>query len=128
MSGKFKCETYMCPRCNYISRVKKDINQHLYNRKTACPDINGLELTDEIKQIVIQKRRYHPPKKETIVNNINNFNMMINLVNGLSFEEKIIQKPGYVLEYTKLKILDIEDGLEHRFKNKIKRLESKRGV
>jgi hypothetical protein len=100
------------------------MRQHLYVRKTSCADINGLELTEQIKEQVMNARRYHPPKKSdkgsnATYNIINQYNTINNFVCGLGFDEKM----GLLLDYQKGRLLDIEDGLDDRFQQRVQRLE-----
>jgi hypothetical protein len=85
-----------------------------------------MELTEEIKETVLKDHIYHlPPEKpdNTYKQQINNYNMVINMVNGMPFEEKM----EHVLCYQKdNKLLDFEDGLETRFSHRIERLENGR--
>ena len=88
---------YMCPRCSYETSNKELIKKH-FLRKTVCPNNVGLELTDEIKKIVLRDRRYHLPKRDDRPNMvINNYNMMANFINGMDTKEKM----SYLLEYCK---------------------------
>jgi hypothetical protein len=66
---KYQCSTYdkrsnnyVCPRCNYTTGRKPEMRRH-FSRMRPCPDENNLVLTSEIKQIVLDNHKYHPPKK-----------------------------------------------------------------
>ena len=60
---------YCCIRCGYTTSQKPDIKKHLYDLKKPCPAIvNKIELTDEIKQDIIDNRVHHL-KIETKINN-----------------------------------------------------------
>ena len=54
--------TYLCPRCGYFTFRKGDMRKHFESAKT-CPDqiCKGIVLTPEIKEHVIDNRRYMPP-------------------------------------------------------------------
>lgn len=52
---------YTCPRCNYNCPRRDTMRTH-FKRNRGCPNINNVELTDEIKNIVLNDRVYHPPK------------------------------------------------------------------
>lgn len=63
---------YICIRCNYSTKDKSCMRDHLYNRKTVCGTIiNDIELTDEIKEHIINYKVYHIPKviktKNTVI-------------------------------------------------------------
>lgn len=49
---------YVCPRCNYQTKLKGDIQRHL-NRKRHCKNANMLELTPEIIDTVLRDYIYH---------------------------------------------------------------------
>jgi hypothetical protein len=53
-------QPFCCPRCNYETKIGRDMNLH-FQRKTGCTNINNIELTDEIKEIVLKDRIYHKP-------------------------------------------------------------------
>lgn len=52
---------YTCPRCDYTTNKITNMQTH-FKRKKGCENKNNLELTDVIKEIVLQDRVYHPPK------------------------------------------------------------------
>jgi hypothetical protein len=57
-----KIVLYECPRCKYSTDRKDHMVRHL-NRTKICPSVKGdIELTNEVKEIVLLKRIYHPPK------------------------------------------------------------------
>jgi len=55
-------ELYVCPRCDYTTHKKHYINCH-FGRMTHCQNKNGIELTPEIKHVVLnqytRKRKRH---------------------------------------------------------------------
>lgn len=54
---------YTCIRCHYSSRNKSHIQRHF--KRISCPGVrNDIELTDDIKQYILQTRIYRIPKKE----------------------------------------------------------------
>jgi hypothetical protein len=54
---------YTCPRCDYKTKDKYNIRNHLYDRKKECPALeNDIELTEEIKEFVLKNRVYQIPK------------------------------------------------------------------
>ena len=57
---------YGCPRCGYETEHKTNIVNHLYKKKKACPQIkNEIELTDEIKEHILNNRIYKIDKTPT---------------------------------------------------------------
>lgn len=53
---------YNCPRCDYKTSLKSDMRKHLYNLRKVCPgQANNIELTDEIRECVLENRRYVVP-------------------------------------------------------------------
>lgn len=63
---------------------------HLFVNKKKCPGTkNVMDLTDEIKNIILENRVYNLPKEihtPTINNTINNFNTMNNYINNLDHQ------------------------------------------
>lgn len=58
-----KKEPYTCIRCRYTSYHKACMRYHLYKNKKTCPATkNVIELTDEIKQHILDNRIYKEPK------------------------------------------------------------------
>lgn len=54
---------FACPRCDYESMYKNDMRRHLYKNKNIClPIKQDIELTDEIKKIILRDRIYRAPK------------------------------------------------------------------
>ena len=115
---------YICPRCNYQTKNKPDIIRH-FKRKNPCSDENNLILTEEIKKIVCDNHRYHPPPKNELplqVTNkqmIINYNFLSNLVSQLNMDEKL----DFFLDYNDKKLMDIEDGLDKKFEYRVDRLD-----
>lgn len=59
------CEKYGCPRCGYETDIKQSMNLHLYKKKKPCPaTVNNIELTDEIKEYILNNRVYKIPEPE----------------------------------------------------------------
>ena len=112
---------YTCPKCNYATGHKPDMRRH-FNRTHPCPDENGLSLTDEIMQYVLNNRKYHPPNKNKKDTNIyiHNSNTINKFITNMDFTEKM----GHFLNYKQKKSLCLEDGLESHFENRVNRLEN----
>ena len=54
---------YLCPRCGYNTPKKPHMRYHFYATKKPCQGIVRLiELTEEIKQTILDHRVYHPPQ------------------------------------------------------------------
>lgn len=63
-------KSYVCPRCGYKTLQKNDMRRHLYSKKRICPSIRlKIDLTDEVKQDIMDNHVYHPPKQTTKPNN-----------------------------------------------------------
>jgi hypothetical protein len=95
------------------------MRKHL-TRSKPCANENNLDLTEEIRQVVLQDHQYHPPvKREPHVTNIINYNTLNKFVLNMSFDEKMT----HVMDYQQKKLLDFEDNLENHFEHRIARLE-----
>lgn len=88
-----KSPNYTCVRCGMNSKYKKDVHNHLYNRKKICPALeNDIELTDEVKEYILLNRIYRVKVEPNITFNtqiINNNNIMNNTINNMNDIEKI---------------------------------------
>ncbi len=117
---------YTCPRCGYDTKYKSHIKDHFYKKKKPCATVvSNLELTDEIKEHIINFRIYHIPKevKPTTINQqFNNYNILNNIVSSLDTIEKLDK----YTKFTETKITGIEFDVNEKYENKIKRLEGNR--
>jgi len=119
MMSSNKKTIYVCPRCNYTNSNRTDMKRHLY-RVRLCPNKNGLYLTDEIREEVLNHHEYHPETQKPIQNNINNYNMMLGILNSMESLDKV----KLLTDHQKLPVLDIEDDLEKKYEILVKRLET----
>ncbi len=62
---KQKCKyPYTCIRCNYQTTQKNDMKKHLFEKKKICQStFNKIDLTDEIKNEILENRIYIIPKE-----------------------------------------------------------------
>lgn len=52
--------SYECPRCGYKTHRKPAMYMHLYTKKKTCPQTkNAIELSDEIKEHILDNRIYN---------------------------------------------------------------------
>ncbi len=118
---------YTCPRCNYHTKDKFNMRNHLYKRKKQCPGSkNDILLTDEIKEKILENRIYKIPKKENIQNpqtiynqTIINNNTMNNYINKLDTMDKL----NKITEHKKIELMGLEFSIEDKYIREIKRLE-----
>ena len=60
-----KKDNYLCIRCGFNTKIKNDIRRHFYNLKKICPATkNNVELSNEIKEYILNNRIYIIPKQE----------------------------------------------------------------
>lgn len=59
--GREKNPPYTCPRCNYETLKKCNMEKHLYGTKRGvCPGhVNNIDLTEDIKQFILANRIYN---------------------------------------------------------------------
>lgn len=119
-------EAYSCPACGYKTTRKHSMRVHFYNNKKPCPRIvNDIDLTDEIKEYVLDNRVYHPPKQQAsssqqILNQtINNYNVIQNFITNMD----VIDKLNKYAEYNKIEIIDFEDKVGENYMLTCKRLD-----
>ena len=114
-------EFYYCPRCNYQTTHKSNIRTH-FKRQKVCANKNGIELTDDIREIVLRDHQYHYKKKDktiTINQTISQYNILSNFINQMDMIDKI----NHLLFYQNKQIMDIEENLDVHFEKRIKKLE-----
>lgn len=99
---------------------------HLFSNKKKCPALrNDVELTDEIKNHILENRVYiiktgvTATPVTTTTNIINNYHVMNSLLSSMDPVEKITK----YINYKNLEITDIDDHIEEKFIVKTKRLE-----
>ena len=115
---------YECIRCGYKTHDKRLMRRHFYDRKKPCPgQINNIEMTDAIKECILDNKVYIIEKKpnpaQVINQTINNYQQINNIVNNMDSVEKI----NKITEYKNIELLDFEDNVEHKYRNLIKKLE-----
>jgi hypothetical protein len=103
---------------------KPDMRTHFQKVLKVCPGaVNDIELTDEIKEHVMNNRVFHVPlavDPTKITNHvINNYNTMNNFVANLDCVEKIM----CLASYKQLELMDFETKVEEEYQRNVKRLE-----
>ena len=96
---------YECPRCGYDTNDKTKMFRHLYENKKTCPGcINNIVLTDEVKQYILDNKRYKyiDPIKEH-----KSTQYVINILNKMDISQKCTFVEG-------LKFTDLYDMVERR--------------
>ena len=60
---------YECPRCGYSSKHKSSMRNHFYKKNKSCPATqNTMDLTDEIKEYILDNKIYKPKNDVHMVN------------------------------------------------------------
>jgi hypothetical protein len=125
-------DNYLCIRCGFNTKNKNDIRRHFYTLKKICPAIkNNIELTDEIKEYILNNRIYiiqkpekqEKTKKPQIIHNnqiINNYQQITNLITGMDSFEKI----NKYIKYKNIELLDIDDIFNETFELKSNKLKN----
>ena len=113
---------YTCPRCGYKTLQRNDMRRHLYEKKKVCPSqVQELELTNDIKDNILDNRVYMAPKQDKINSNmIVNFNTINALIAGMDPIDKLTK----YINYKNMEITDIDDHIDEVFVLKSKRLEN----
>jgi hypothetical protein len=121
---------FRCPRCFYEAPRKQQIQYHM-NRTRICPaEKDDIELTDEIRNIVYNKRIYQPEdlKHERVdqfsrtVNNNNitnnncgNVNYIMNIINTNFTPLRLVDTFS---KCKQISLIPFEDFLNEKFKDK----------
>lgn len=116
-----KNEPYTCCRCGYSTNQKNSIRRHLYNKQKPCPTgFNDIELTDDIKNHILEYRVYHVQKNESKHVTINNFNTMNNFIANMETMEKLVK----YLSYNNMELIDYDRDIETKYQKHAKKLEN----
>lgn len=108
---------YICPRCSYTTTKRTNIITHL-ERKRPCADINHLELTEDIKEVVLRNRIYHPPKEECNPTlNVTNHNVITNIQNIINHDMTPVEKLMKYAEYKDIDLIPLDEDLNDRYSN-----------
>lgn len=114
---------YECICCGFTTKLKGDMRRHLYNKKKPCPkSVNNIDLTDEIREFILENRVYHIPKEPSITQTINNFNTINNFIANMD----TIDKLSKYVDYKNITITDVSDSIESRLSTRAMALENKR--
>lgn len=111
-----KKDLYECCRCGYQTDDKSGMRKHLYKLKKPCPGSRAdIEITDAIKEHILQNRVYQVPKPTTTPTylQINNF------IANMNPYEKI----NKYLEHKGLDLVDFDQSIEDKFRKNTKRLD-----
>jgi len=95
---------------------------HFHKVQKVCPgSVKDIELTEEIKEHVLNNRVFHIPVDPSKVTNnvINNYNTMNNFVANMDAVEKIM----HLASYKQLELVDFETKVEEEYQRNVKRLE-----
>lgn len=135
---------YKCARCEHEADHKSHMYNHLYKRKKKCTEKNPVDLTDEIKQYILDNGTWHPPPvgnlstatsltncHNTINNTLNN-NIINNFIINSNLNAKLLRqiqavsvdnKLSALLKYGGKQLISFEDGLDQRFEKLVDRLD-----
>jgi hypothetical protein len=95
------------------------MHKHLFVLKKVCPATHqDIDLTDEIKQYILNNRVYHSPKQtqqQVIIQQINNNQQIINYIAKLDTRSKL----DTFLEHTQTNLLPFEVQIEEQYKEQI---------
>lgn len=103
---------------------------HLYKNKKPCPkSINNIDLTNEIKEHIVNNKVYHIEPSyskvtcktinQTFNQQINHYHQISNYVTSLSVEEKLSK----YLHHKQQEITDFEDEVEEKYLSHVNKLE-----
>ena len=108
---------YGCPCCGYETARRGDMRKH-FNLLKPCPQQHPkfVVLTPEIKEHVLDNRRYYPPAiTKQDVKIVNNNNYSLNLVSNMDFVDKFEK----MMQSTEIKPLSLQDKIQKVFKREL---------
>jgi len=110
-----KSQDYECCRCGYSTRKKTSMYRHLYESKRGCQGkVADIELTTEIKDIILRNRRYEIKVTTDRGGGIPSINLN-NYVMGLDPVDKL----NFTLQHTGKNQIDFEDSLENYLESEL---------
>ncbi len=119
-----KRQPYTCPRCGYVAQQKGHMRKHLFTLQKQCPATqNVIELTEEIKEHILNNRVYHPPKQsaqQVIINQINNNQQIINYIDKIDTKQKL----ETYIAHTNTELLPLEDKIKEHYQDDIEKCET----
>lgn len=120
--GRIHLQDYVCPRCSYKTGHKTSIRRHLYPKiRNRCPALTAdIELTNEIKEYVLENRHYPIPIKPappTITQNIQQNNIINNFISNMDSVSKI----KHFIEHRNIETVDFETTVENHYKRDVKK-------
>jgi hypothetical protein len=114
---------YQCPRCGFTSDRKDNVRQH-FGKKKLCPALdNDIELSDVIKEYVLNNRIYKIEEVKQPTQIINNYNTMNNYIANIEPCTKL----NDFISYKQIELLPFERTVEERFSSTRKKLEQGKG-
>lgn len=106
---------FVCVRCGYETFHKSSMFNHFFKKKKNCPQtLNVIELTDDIKQYILDNRIYRMPSSnptQVINQTINNYNTMNNFIAGMDAVDKLSK----YLDHKNIKPVDFEQSIDERY-------------
>ena len=101
------------------------MRKHLFATIKQCPACNNnVELTDVVKQYILDNRVYKVEEKQTpsitLNQTINNYNQILNYVNKMDVVDKITK----YTEYKQTPLIEFEENIHQCYKHHIEKLES----
>ena len=119
-----KRQDYTCPRCGYHTSRKECMRRHLYQNKRPCPTTShDIDLTDDIKQYILDNRIYKVPTPQqppTLVQSINTYNTMNNFVANMDTMDKL----STYLKFTGTNPIPLEDRVDDMFSDRYAKLKN----
>ena len=106
---------YTCPRCGYETPNKTYMHRHFYRNKKPCPgSVKRMELTEEVKTIVLEDRVYILRDDARAIPSmvINHTNTIINHIANLNIFDKLSK----LVAYDDTETNSFEEHVEEQFK------------
>ena len=97
---------------------KADMRKHLYKLNPCPRSVNDIELSDEIKQLILKNHVYHIPVV-TPINQVINYN---NTINNLITNMDVIEKISRLTSHHDVKLIEFGETIENKFLKQVEGL------
>ena len=112
---------YTCPRCGYANARKDMMRRHLFDIKKTCPPTSQpVELTEHVKNVILEDRIYRPVATPTVNQIINNNQTINNYIANLDTFVKLNE----LSRHQNKELTDFETKVEELYEENVERFKN----